>query len=58
VDRFRTAIPQRVAFRDAANKHRLAVKSDREVRELFNHLADELIERMPCESRRAAPIPR
>ncbi len=58
VDRVPTAVPQRVAFRNAANRHRLAVNVDPEIREIFDRLADDLSERVPCESRRTPSVPR
>ncbi|MFO0811277.1 MAG: AAA family ATPase [Gemmataceae bacterium] len=58
VDRFATTVPQRYAFRDAANRHRIAVQQDREIRDIFARLADELIERVPREGHRSAPVTR
>jgi cellulose biosynthesis protein BcsQ len=56
VDLLPTVVPQRAAFRTAANRHRLAVNENQEVRAIFAHLADELNERMPRESHRTAPV--
>src|SRR5204862_249242 len=58
VDVCPTVVPQRAAFRRAANRHQLAIHEDPEVRTIFAQLASDLNERMPRESRRTAPIPR
>jgi chromosome partitioning protein len=58
VDGLPTAVPQSVAFRNAANRGRLAVNETKEMGEIFTRLADELNERVPCESRRASSVPR
>jgi len=56
VDRLPTVVPNRVAFRDAANAHRFAVDTDTDLQKLFAALANDLRERMPSDRRRPAPV--
>lgn len=57
VDRMTNVVPNRVAFRDAANAHRFAIDDDPMIRAIFADLASDLADKVPRDRCRTAPIP-
>jgi hypothetical protein len=57
IDCLPTVVPNRVAFRDAANARRFAVDDDETIRDVFAALAADLQAKVPSDCCRTAPIP-